>query len=69
MKEIYLIIIPRARMGSKSIAHEAEVGMGARYDSELGHEDERNNCFNLVKSTEPVYVAGQKYRGNTTLAS
>ena len=56
-------------MGSKSIAHEAEVGMGARYDSELGHEDERNNCFNLVKSTEPVYVTGQKYRGKTTLAS
>ena len=38
-------------------------------DSELGHEDERNNCFNLVKSTEPVYVAGQKYRDKTILAS
>ena len=31
---VYLTIIPRARMGSESIAYEAE-----------GHEGERNNCF------------------------
>ena len=38
----YLTIIPRARMGSESIAHEAEgrIGYWLR-----GHEGERNNCF------------------------
>jgi len=40
-----LTIIPRARMGSKSIAHEAEGWMGYLL---RGHEDERNNCFSKV---------------------
>ena len=35
---LYLRIIPQARMGSESIAHEAE-----------GHEGERNNCFSKIQ--------------------
>ena len=48
-----LTISPRARMGSESIAHEAEgrMGYGLR-----GHEGERNNCFNKIQ------LVGQKYR-------
>ena len=54
-----LTIIPRARMGSESIAHEAE----GRMDYSLrGHEGERNNCFSKIQ------LAGQKYRDKTTLA-
>ena len=42
-----IIIIPQARMGSESIAHEAE----GRMDYWLrGHEGERNNIIVLVKS-------------------
>ena len=39
-------IIPRARLGSESIIHEAEgrMGYGLR-----GHEGERNNCFNKIQ--------------------
>ena len=50
---VYLTIIPRAPMGSESIAHEAEgrMGYGLR-----GHEVERNNCFNKIQ------LLGQKYR-------
>ena len=35
--------IPRARMGSESMAHEAEGGI--RYSLSRGHEGEGNNCF------------------------
>ena len=52
-KMVYLTIIPRARMGSESIAHEAEVRMGY---SLRGHEGERNNCFSKIQ------LVGQKYR-------
>ena len=47
----YLTTIPRARMGSQSIAHEAEgrIGYWLR-----GHESERNKCFNKIQ------LAGQK---------
>ena len=49
----YLTIVPRARMGSESIAHEAEgwIGYWLR-----GHEGERNNCFSKIQ------LVGQKYR-------
>ena len=47
----YLTIIPRARKGSDSIAHEAEGQM----DYWLrGHEGERNNCFSKIQ------LVGQK---------
>ena len=49
----WLTIIPRARMGSESIA---------RY-WHSGHEGERNNCFCKIQ------LVGQKYRDKTTLAS
>ena len=45
----YLTIIPRARMGYESIAHEA-----AGYEAMRGYEGERNNCFSKI---QPV---GQK---------
>ena len=41
----YLAIIPRARIGSESIAHEAEGRMGY---SLRGHEGEKNNCFSKI---------------------
>ena len=53
-------IIPRARMGSESIAHEAEGRMGYWL---RGHEGERNNFFSKIQ------LVGQKYRDKTTLAS
>ena len=47
----YLTIIPRARMGSESIAYEAE----DRMDYWLrAHEGKRNNCFSKVQ------LVGQK---------
>ena len=56
----HLTIIPRARMDSESIAHEAREGrMGFWLKS---HEGERNNCFSKVQ------LAGQTYRDKTTLA-
>ena len=55
----YLTIIPRARMGSKSMAQEAEGRMGYWLS---GHEGERNNGFSKIQ------LAGQKYRDKTTLA-
>ena len=55
----YLTIIPRARMGSESIAHEAEGQMGYWL---RGYEGERNICFSKI---QPV---SQKYRDKTTLA-
>ena len=42
LSNTYLIIIPRARMGSESIAHEAEGRMGYWL---RGHKGERKNCF------------------------
>ena len=51
--------IPQAQMGSESTAHEAEGRMGVWL---RGQEDERNNCFSKIQ------LAGQKYRGKTTLA-
>ena len=56
----YLTIIPRAWMGSESIAHEAEGWMGYWL---RGHEGERNNCFSKIQ------LVGKKYRDKTTLAS
>ena len=56
----YLTIIPRAQMGSESIAHWAEGRMGYRL---RGHEGERNNCFSKIQTV------GQKYGDKTTLAS
>ena len=56
----YLTIIPRARMGSEAIAHEAEGLMGYWL---RGHVGERNNCFSKIQ------LVGQKYRDKTTLAS
>ena len=49
----YLTIIPRARMGSESIAHDAEGRKGYWL---RGHEGERNNCFSKIE------LVGQKYR-------
>ena len=56
----YLTIIPRARMGSESIACKAEGRMGYWL---RGHEGERNNCFSKIQ------LVGKKYRDKTTLAS
>ena len=50
---LHLTIIPRARMGSESIAHEAKGRMGYWL---RGHEGERNNCFSKIR------LVGQKYR-------
>ena len=58
--DCYLIIIPRARMGSESIAHSAFGLMGYWL---RGHEGERNNCFSKIQ------LVGQKYRDKKTLAS
>ena len=55
-----LTIIPRAWIGSDSIAHEAEDRMGYWL---RGHEGERNNCFSKIQ------LVGQKYRDKTPLAS
>ena len=54
-----LTIIPLFRMGSESIAHEAEGRMSYKL---RGHEGERNNCFSKIQ------LFGQKYQGKTTLA-
>ena len=48
----YLTIIPRAQMGSESIAHEAEGRTGYWL---RGHEGERNNSFSKIQ------LVGQKY--------
>ena len=47
---IYLKIIPRARMGYESIAHEAEGRMGYWLRS---HKGERNNCFSKIQLVGP----------------
>ena len=43
---ILLTIIPQARMGSESIAYEAEGRMGCWL---RGHEGEKNNCFSKIQ--------------------
>ena len=43
---MYLTIIPQARMGYESIAHEAEGRMGYWLRA---HEGERNNCFSKIQ--------------------
>ena len=58
---LLLTIIPRARMGSQSIAHEAVGRMGYWL---RGNEGERNNCFREIQ------LVGQKrYRDKTSFAS
>jgi len=47
----YLAIIPQARMGYESIAHEAEGRMGYWL---RGYEGEKNNCFSKIQ------LVGQK---------
>ena len=56
----YLTIIPQARMGSESIAHEAEGQMGFWL---RGHSGSRNNCFRKIQ------LVGQNYQDKSTLAS
>ena len=59
----HLTILPQVRIGSESIAHEAEGRMGYWL---RGHEGERNNndyCFSKIQ------LVGQKYRDKTTLTS
>ena len=54
LKGIYLTIIPRVRMGSETIAHEAEGWMGYWL---RGHEGDRNNyCFSKIQ------LVGKKLR-------
>ena len=48
---VYLTIIPRARMGYESIDHEAE---GRMVYWLRAHEGERNNCFSKIQ------LVGQK---------
>ena len=60
VKGEYLTIIPRARMGSESIAHEALGRMGYWL---RGQESERNNCVSKIQ------LVGHKHREKTTLAS
>ena len=50
-----LTIILGARMGSESIAHEAEGRLGYWL---RGHEGEKKNCFSKIHAT----IVGQKYR-------
>ena len=47
------LIVPRAQMGSESIAHEAKGRMGYWI---RGHEGDRNNCFSKIQ------LIGKKYR-------
>ena len=53
-------IIPRARIGYESIAHEAKGRMGYWL---RGHEGKRNNCFSKIR------LVGQNYQDKITLAS
>ena len=49
----YLTIIPRARMGYESIAHEAFGLMGHWL---RGYEGERNNCFSKIQLVGPKNI-------------
>ena len=60
VRKKYLTIIPRARMGSESIAHEAEGRIGYCF---RGHEGERNNYFSKIR------LVSKKFRDKTALAS
>jgi len=68
----YLTIIPRAQMGSESIAHEAQGRMGYWL---RGHEGERNNCFSKIHlvghTLQAVVSPGPtlRYEGRETTAS
>ena len=53
-KIYYLTIIPRARMGSESIAHEAE-----------GHEGERNDCFGKIQLIGKKYREKKNLAGES----
>ena len=57
----FLTIIPQARMGSESIAHEAEGRMGYWLRA---HEGKRNICFCKIQ-----LVGQKKYRDKTSFAS
>ena len=54
---LYLTVIPRARMGTESIAREAKGQKGYWL---RGHVGERNNCFSKIQ------LVGQKYQDKTT---
>ena len=54
------IIFPRSRMGSESIAHEAEAQMCYWLRAHSGSRN--NNCFSKIQ------LVGQIYRDKTTLA-
>ena len=53
-------IVPLARMGSESIAHETEGRMGYW---NRAHSRERNNCFSKIQ------LVGKKYWDETSIAS
>ena len=57
LSTVYWTIIPRAQIGTESIAYEAKGLMGYWL---RGHEGERNNCFSKIQ------LVGQKYRDKTT---
>ena len=57
---VLFTIVPLAKMGSESIAHETKGRMGYW---NRAHSGERNNSFSKIQ------LLGQKYRGKTTLAS
>ena len=46
--------IPRARIGSESIAHDAEGQMGYWL---RGHDAERNNCFSKIQQVVVVIMS------------
>ena len=63
-QKVYLSIIPRARMGYESVAHEADSRMGYWL---RGYEGERNNCFSKIqlvgqKNIEAKYLSQVKAR-------
>ena len=57
MWEYLTIIIPQVRMGSESVAHEAEGRMGYLL---RGHEGERNNCFSKIQLVGLSFFAPKK---------
>ena len=44
----YLTIIPRARMGSESVAHEAEGRTQSSFELRA-HSGDENNCFSKIQ--------------------
>ena len=61
-KNVYSTIIPRARMGYESIAHEAHEAEGRMGYWLRGYEGERNNCFSKIQ------LVGQKNIENKHLS-